>query len=87
MREKFLNTMHDNTCVKVYDPNAEPKLIGVFASYNKAGNNLGLTPSAVHQRCISKMRVYSPKLEKEVAIRLSSIKEEDRDLILKNRFI
>jgi hypothetical protein len=87
MREKFLNTMHDNTCVKVYDPNADPKLIGVFSSYNKAGNILGISPSTVHQKCVSKLRVYSPNLQKEVAIRLSAMKEEDKKLILKNRFL
>lgn len=87
MRERDLNTMFDDTCIKVYDPNAEPKLIGVFKTYVRAGQSLGLTPSAVQARCISKNRVHAPLLDREVAIRLSAIKDGDLELIRKNRLL
>ena len=78
-----LNTLHDNACIKVYEPEKQ-KLIGVYKSFTKAAQKLGLTPGAVQKRCISKKRVLSPSLNKEVACRLSAYKAEDEELIEKS---
>lgn len=78
-----LNTMYKDTCIKVYDP-LEKKLIGTYRSFTKASQKLGISPSSVQQKCASKNRVFSPVLKKEVALRLSSIKPEDVDIIDKN---
>lgn len=75
-----LNTLHDNTCIKVYDPEHQ-KLIGVYKSFSKAAQKLGLTSTAIQKRCITKRRVLSPLLNKEVACRLSACKPEDHQLI------
>ena len=75
-----INTLHDETCVKVYDPELK-KLIAVFPNYLKAANRLGLTGSIVQQKCTRKTRVFSPLYGKEVACRLSGRKEEDKALI------
>ena len=87
MRQQDLNTLFDDTCVKVYDPNADPRLIGVFKTFVRAAQHLGLTACIVQARCVSKRRVYSPLLGKEVALRLSAIKEGDAELIRKNKLL
>jgi hypothetical protein len=87
MRAQDLNTMYEDTCVKVYDPNAEPRLIGVFKNYARAGQHLGISAASVQSRCCSKTRVYSPMLDREVALRLSAIKEGDPELIRKNKLL
>lgn len=79
-----LNGLHNNTCIKVYDPEHK-KLIGVFSNYKKAADGLGLTYSIVQKRCITKTRVYSPKYGKEIACRISSRKPEDEQLINESR--
>lgn len=83
-----LNTLHDDTCVKVYDPEIK-KLIGVYPSYNKAAQMLGVISSSVQQRCTRKTRVFSPLYGKEVACRLSRKLPEDEPLIniCKNNFL
>lgn len=81
-----LNTMYDDTCIKVYDPE-QKKLIGVFKSYIKAANRLGITGTRVQQKCASKNRVFSPVLQKHVALRLSAVKPEDIPLIEKNQIL
>jgi hypothetical protein len=74
--------MFDNTCIKVYDPNAiTDKLIGAFENYQRAGNRLGLTPCIIQKRCTTKSRVYSPILDKEIAVRLKSKQPGDDELI------
>lgn len=85
-RNQELNTMYDDTCIKVYDPE-EKKLIGVFKNYLKAGNRLGLTTNVVMHRCVSKSRVFSPVLQKEVALRLSAVKPDDVPLLERNQLI
>jgi hypothetical protein len=78
-----LNTLHNNACIKVYDPEHQ-KLIGVYKSFSKAGQKLGIRATSVQKHCSSKKRVLSPLLNKEVACRLSSIKQEDNELIEKS---
>lgn len=79
-----LNTLHDNTCIKIYDPE-DKKLIGVYPTYAKAGQMLGVSSSAVQQRCTRKTRVFSPAYGKEVACRLSKLVPEDEALMIKSK--
>lgn len=79
-----LNGLHNNTCIKVYDPEFK-KVIGVYPNYKRAAAFLGITHSIVEKRCITKKRVHSPKYGKEVACRISSRKPEDEELIIKSR--
>ena len=83
-----LNTLHEETCIKVYDPELK-KLIAVYPNYLKAANRLGLSGSIVQQKCTRKTRVFSPMYGKEVACRLSGKKKEDIALIeaSKNKFL
>lgn len=65
---------YDDTCVKIYDPEEQDpskKLIGIYDNYNLAGNVLGIPPSNVHKHCSRKSKVFSPRLNKKVAVRLS----------------
>lgn len=83
-----LNGLHDNTCIKVYDPELK-KLIGVYPSYAATGKKLGLTSSAVQQKCCRKTRAYSPVYGKEVACRLSK-KTSQEELLMtqcKSKFL
>lgn len=75
-----INGLHEDTCVKVYDPELK-KLIGVYANYAKAALKLGINSSAVQQRCNRKTRVYAPLYGKEVACRLSKRVPEDDAVI------
>lgn len=75
-----VNQTGDNTCIKVYNP-AEQKLIAVFENYNKAGNKLGISPALVQHTCAKKARAYCPLIGMEVALRLSAIKEGDKERI------
>jgi hypothetical protein len=83
-----LNTLHQETCIKVYDPELK-KLIGIYPNYLKAANKLGISSSAVQQRCTRKTRVYSPTYGKDVACRLSSVSIEEITLMdaCKNKFL
>lgn len=83
-----LNTLHEETCIKVYDPELK-KMIGVYPNYLKAANKLGVSSSVVQQKCTRKTRVYAPLYGKEVACRLSSVKKEDLTLMdtCKNKFL
>jgi hypothetical protein len=83
---KELNTMYDDTCIKVYDPK-EKKLIAVFKNYIKAANKLGLSTNVILRRCAKKKRVFSPTLQKEIALRISVVKPEDIPLMEKNQLI
>ena len=75
-----VNQIPDNTCVKIYDPERK-KLIAVYENYKKAGYKLGCTPAAIQHACARRGRTYSQTLTKEVAPRLSAIKEGDLALI------
>lgn len=77
-----LNGLHSDTCIKVYDPEHQ-KLVGVYLNCAKAAHKLGVTPNQVHNRCVSKTRIYSPSYGKEVACRISKKKPEDEELISK----
>lgn len=79
-----LNGLHDNTCVKVYDP-ALKKLIGVYPNYAMAAKRLGVTSSVVQQRCVRKTRVHAPFYGKEVAVRLSKKTPEEEVLMSKSK--
>lgn len=83
-----INTLFKETCVKVYDPELK-KLIAIYPNYLKAANKLGVSSSILQQKCTRKTRVFSPLYGKEVACRLSSVKEEDKVLMetCKNKFL
>lgn len=83
-----LNGLHDNTCIKVYDPELK-KLIGVYPSYAAAAKKLGVSSSAVQQRCSRKTRMLAPMYGKEVACRLSK-KTPQEELLMndsKSKFL
>lgn len=83
-----LNGLHDNTCIKVYDPEFK-KLIGVYPSFAVAAKRLGVSPAAVQRRCISKNRIHAPMYGKEVACRISK-KTTEEDLLIdksKSKFL
>lgn len=77
-----LNGLHDNTCIKAYDPELK-KLIGVYPSYSMAGKKLGLSSTAIQHRCARKTRVYAPMYGKEIALRLSKKTSEEELLMTK----
>jgi hypothetical protein len=79
-----LNTLHSDTCVKVFDPELK-KLIGIYPSYAKASNRLGIDAKTVLQKCASKNRVHSPLYGKDVACRLSKMELEYKEQILISR--
>lgn len=67
----------DGLCVNVYDPeekDVSKKLIAVHKNKWKAANALGITQSALDKKCNNKCRVFSPKLNKEVSVRIARIK-------------
>ena len=70
-----MNEFHgdNDICIKVYDP-AKKELIATYKTYTQAARKLGLTYKIVYIACVNKTRRFSPYLNKEVAIRLSSIK-------------
>lgn len=77
---------YDDTCVKIYDPEEKDpskKLIASKDNYNQAGIYLGLAMGAVQKHCGRKTRVFAPKLNKFVAVRLSSRDTADRRPIIK----
>jgi len=80
-----LNDVYKDTCIKVYDPEATPKLIAVYENFNKAGGRLGITPNLVQKKCVSKTTVYSPNLDKMVSVRLTRTLPEDVERIEKTR--
>lgn len=75
-----VNQIPDNTCIKIYDP-ARQKLIAVYENYKKAAFKLGCTAAALQHACARRGRTYSRLLDKEVAPRLSAIKDGDQDKI------
>lgn len=79
-----LNGFHDNTCIKAYDPTLK-KLIGVYPSYAAAGKRLGVSSSAVQQKCARKTRVHSPMYGKEVALRLSKKTPQEELLMTQSK--
>lgn len=83
-----INTLFEETCVKIYDPELK-KVIAVFPNYSKAANRLGILPSVVQQKCIRKTRVFSPTYGKEVVCRLSNKNKEETVLMeeSKNKFL
>lgn len=76
-----VNQVGDDTCIKVYDPERQ-KLIAVFETYKKTAAKLGITDSVVMHTCSKRGKTYSPVIGKKVALRLSAIKEGDRERIL-----
>jgi len=75
-----VNQIGDNTCVKIYDPTKQ-QLIAVFDSYKKAAAKLGVSASVIQHACAKRGRVFSEILKKEIAPRLSAIKEGDQEKI------
>ena len=75
-----VNQIPDNTCVKIYDPQRQ-KLIAVYENYKKAGYKLGCTPAAIQHACARRGRTFSTTLVKEIAPRLSAMKDGDLALI------
>ena len=80
--ESRLNQLHSDTCIKIYDPSIK-KLIAVYANAKKASIRLGIPSTTLQSRYCDKKRIYSPKLDLEIAVRLSSIQEGDSELIQK----
>lgn len=74
--------LYSDTCIKVYDPEKQ-ELIAVYKSFSKAANRLGVRNSTVQHKCESKNRLFSPILEKEVAVRIGVIKDGDLELMTK----
>ena len=66
---KISQFVEDNTCVKVYNPKTK-ELIAVFDNYRKASDGLGLTYKVIQRRVANKERIFAPKFEIEVALRL-----------------
>lgn len=75
-----VNQIPDSTCVKIYEP-GQKKLIAVFENYKKAANKLGCSSAAVQHACARKGRTFSQILGKEIAPRLSALKEGDAEKI------
>jgi hypothetical protein len=75
-----VNQIPDNTCIKIYDPQRQ-KLIAVYENYKKAAYKLGCSAAAVQHACARRGRVYSQILDKEIAPRLSAIKDGDLAMI------
>jgi hypothetical protein len=73
---------NDNTCVKVYDP-SQKKLIGVYSTFRKASDKIGITEKILRGRAESKTRIYSEYYKMDVAIRHSALKQGDDILINK----
>ena len=73
-----INQIKDNTCIKVYNPQKQ-ELIAVFDSYKKAAAKLGLTDSVVQKCCVKKVRIHAPHIDMEVVLRISAIKEGDKE--------
>ena len=61
----------ENLCIKVYDPRYK-KLIAVYDTYNKAEQHLGISSTLIRKKMSNKTRVFSPKLNLQVALRLST---------------
>ena len=70
MKVKWTNFKEENLCVKVFDVKTQ-EIISTFESYKKAGVGLAISERIVADKCKTKKRVYSPRLDKEVACRLS----------------
>lgn len=75
-----VNQIPDNTCIKIYEPEKQ-KLIAVFENYKKAAGKLGSTANAIQHACARRGRTYSQILGKEIAPRLSAMKEGDKEKI------
>lgn len=82
MRPKLDLYSQEGTCIKVYNP-IEKKLIGVYPSFRKASDKMGISEKTLKLKVSSKNRVYSEYYKMEVAIRHCTIKEEDNLLIQK----
>jgi len=55
--------------VRVYNPETK-QVIKKYDTLGRAASYLGVTNAVLKNRCMSKKRLYSPTLEKEVAVRL-----------------
>jgi hypothetical protein len=60
----------ENLCVKVYDVDSK-QVIATYDNYKRAGFGLGIPQQTIARRCKSKERIHSPKLGKEIAVRLT----------------
>jgi hypothetical protein len=55
--------------VRVYDPEKKT-VIQKYNTLGRASACLGVTNAVLRNRCTNKKRLYSPTLDKEVAVRL-----------------
>lgn len=62
--------VEENTCVKIYNPETK-EVIATYPTFKRAGVELGVPQAAVSRRCRSKQRLFSPKLNMEVACRVA----------------
>jgi len=84
-KESALNELHADTCVKVYDPSIK-KVIAVFSNCKRASYRLGIPATTLVTKATEKKRVYSPLLNKEIAVRFAALKQGDQDLIKKTKY-
>ena len=87
MKPKIDLYNNDGTCVKVYNP-IEKKVIGVYPTFKKASDRIGISEKWLKNKATNKTRIYSDFYGMDVAIRHSAMKEGDDVLIdktLKNR--
>ena len=62
---------YDDECIKIYDPEKK-ELIGVYDNYPKAEKATGISVKSLHNAVKYKTRRFSPFLNKEIAVRVSS---------------
>ncbi len=79
--------LRENICVKVYDVETK-QIIAVYQNYKKASTRLGIPSPRIHRCALNRSRMYSPMLNKLIAIRVGQCDKEMQDLIektLKNK--
>jgi hypothetical protein len=63
----------ENLCIKVYDPRYK-QVIAEYDTYRKAEQELGISSALIRKKVQDKTRVFVPKLNLQVALRLSTKK-------------
>lgn len=60
-----------NICVKIWNPETRT-VIDTQVNYKQAGQYLGVSAKEVRAKCQNKIRVYSPVLKQDVAVRVAN---------------
>jgi hypothetical protein len=63
----------DEVCIKVYDPEKK-EVIATYDTYKEASSKLGLTYKVISAAAKNRTRRFCERLNKEIAIRISSKK-------------